>query len=315
MRLGFVLPHIGPAASPAAIIAAARRAEELGYDSLWVTERLLYPLAPRTPYPAAHDGVLPEAYRYILDPLGTLTLAAAHTERIALGTSVLDIPYHNPVILARSLATIDIISGGRLRVGLGVGWSVDEFEAAGASMAARGRRADEFLGVLKAVWGDDPVEFNGEFYQVAPSIIGAKPVQRPHPPLYLAAYAPTALQRAATLADGWNPAGIPVEGMAQMSAALHAMARDAGRDPDDLAVVVRANLYLTDEPIGGERFIFTGSRDQIADDIAAVRAMGAAELFFDTTFTPVGATLDGLLQVMGELRELAREESLVASGR
>lgn len=305
MRLGFVLPHIGPFASPAAIIAAAQRAEDLGYNSLWVTDRVLYPLAPRTPYPAAADGVLPEVYQYVLDPLGALTFAAAHTERIALGTSVLDIPYYNPVLLARSLAGLDILSGGRLRVGLGLGWSEDEFEAVGAALAARGRRADEFVRVLKAIWSDDPVEFSGEFYRIPRSIIGAKPVQRPGPPIYLAAFAPGALRRAATLADGWNPVSIPLDGMAQMFASMRAMASEVGRSADDLALVVRANLHLTEHPLGEDRGIFAGSPDQIAVDIAGTRALGADELFFDLSFSPGIATLDDFLHGMEQLRELA----------
>ena len=315
MRLGFVLPHVGQLAGPAAIVATARRAEALGYDSLWVTDRLLYPVAPRTPYGAVPDGILPEPYRYALDPLGTLALAAAHTDRIALGTSVLDLPFYNPVLLARSLATLDILSGGRLRVGLGLGWSADEFEAAGASLAGRGQRADEFLAVLRAAWGDDPVEFSGEFYRIPRSIIGAKPRQRPGPPIYLAAYAPGALRRAATLADGWNPAGIPLDGMAQGLAGLRAMAAVAGRDPDDTALVVRANLHRTAQPLPEGRPIFVGSREQIAADIAGTRALGAAELFFDLTFSPDVATLDALLDGMAELRELALHAAIPLGAR
>ncbi len=119
MRLGFNLPQLGPAASPEAIIQVAKRAEELGYDSLWVTERLLYPMQPQSPYPVTPDGSLPEVYKTVFDPLQILTFAAAHTSRIALGTSVLVMGYRNPVPLAKSLATIDVLSGGRLRVGMG----------------------------------------------------------------------------------------------------------------------------------------------------------------------------------------------------
>jgi probable F420-dependent oxidoreductase len=305
MRLGFVLPHIGPLASPAAIIAAAQHAEALGYDSLWVTDRVLFPLAPRTPYPGTPDGSLPDAYRYVLDPLGALTFAAAHTSRIGLGTSVLDIPYYNPVLLARSLAGLDILSGGRLRVGLGLGWSEDEFEAVGASLSERGRRADEFLAVLKAAWSDDPVAFSGAFYRIPPSIIGAKPAQRSGPPIYLAAFVPGGLRRVATFADGWHPVSIPIEAMAHMFAGLRTMAVEAGRQPDDLALVVRANLYLTADPIVGERGIFTGSLEQIGADIAATHALGAAELCFDLTFSPDIETLSGFLELMGQLHELA----------
>ena len=116
MRAGFILPQLGPAAAPQANVAVAQRAEALGYASLWVTERLLWPLAPQSPYPATPDGALPEVYQRALDPLETLTFVAAHTSRIGLGTSVLNMPFYNPVVLARRLTTLDVLSGGRLRV-------------------------------------------------------------------------------------------------------------------------------------------------------------------------------------------------------
>lgn len=304
MKVGFALPQVGPTASPEALTQVARRAEELAYDSLWVAERLLYPVSPRTPYPGTPDGSLPEEFKNVLDPLETLTYVAAHTSRIALGTSVLNIPYYNPVMLARRLTTLDVLSGGRLRVGLGLGWSEDEFEAAGVPMESRGRRADEFLSLLKAIWTTDPVEFHGEFYHLPKSFIGPKPVQKPHPPIYLAAFAPGALKRAATQANGWNPAGIPLEGMKQMIGGLKDMAREAGRDPDEVQVVVRALLHVTEEPLGGDRGIYTGSLDEIQADIEATRELGANEIFFDPMYSPEGATLDGVLSRMEKMREL-----------
>jgi len=116
MRVGFSLPNIGPVATTSTVVQVAQRAEALGYDSLWVVDRLLYAVNPQTPYPATPDGSWPEVYKYALDPLETLTFAAAHTSRIGLGTSILDIPYYNPVVLARGLTTLDVLSGGRLRV-------------------------------------------------------------------------------------------------------------------------------------------------------------------------------------------------------
>ncbi len=304
MRVGFNLPQIGPAATPSAIVEAARRAEALGYESLWVTERLLYPVKPQTPYPATPDGSLPDCYKLVLDPLETLTFAAAHTSRIDLGTSVLDIPYYNPVMLARRLTSLDVLSGGRLRVGFGLGWSKDEFDAVGVSPNERGRRADEFLRVLKAIWTTDPVEFQGEYYHVPRSIIGLKPIQKPHPPIYLAAYVPAALKRAATLANGWNPAGLPVQAMTQMVTQLREMAKAAGRDPAALEVIVRANLYVTPRPVAADRWIFSGSLEQIKEDISQVRAMGANELFFDPTFSPDGLTAEAFLACMERIRKL-----------
>ncbi|HXH83754.1 MAG TPA: LLM class F420-dependent oxidoreductase, partial [Candidatus Tectomicrobia bacterium] len=309
MRIGFVLPNVGPAATPDTIVEAARRAEAIGYDSLWVTERLLYPVTPRTPYPASPDGVLPPAYRHVLDPLETLTFAAAHTRRVALGTSVLDMLFYTPVVLARRLTTLDVLSGGRLRVGLGLGWSRDEFEAVGVPMDDRGARADEFLAALKAIWTTDPVDFQGRYYRIPRSVIGPRPVQKPHPPIYLAAFVPRALRRAATVADGWNPTGIPADAMATMLADLRRMVRDAGRAVEAWATVVRANVHVTDGPLGASRAPFHGSVSELRDDVARVRDLGVDEVFFDPTFSPAVGSPAAFLDAMERLRDLARDSS------
>lgn len=305
MKIGFALPNIGPVGSADALSKVATRAEALGYESLWTIDRLLWPVKPQTPYPATPDGQLPEAYQYSLDPLDTLTFAAAQTKTIGLGTSVLDIPYYNPAMLARRLTTLDVLSGGRLRVGLGLGWSKDEMDAAGADMKQRGARADEFLHVLKAIWTTNPVEFHGKFYSVPRSYIYPKPVQQPHPPIYLAAFVPAAMNRLARQADGWNPVAIPVDGMAQMFAGLKQMAKQAGRDPSSLKMIVRAHLEITDKPLGKERKIFAGTLDQIKEDMTACDKIGAHEVFFDPTFSPGGQSLDRWLTLMEQLRKLA----------
>lgn len=304
MKIGFCLPNLGPNATPEGILKVARKAEELGYDSLWTVERLLYPLKPQTPYPASPDGSLPDLYKYCLDPLETLTYVAGHTKRIGLGTSVLDLPYYNPVMLARRLSTLDVLSGGRLRVGLGLGWSKDEFDAVGATLKERGARADEFLQVLKTIWTTDPVEFKGKFYNIPKSIIQPKPVQKPHPPLLMAAFAPKALGRIGKLADGWNPVMIPAEGMGQMFGAVKDAAKAAGRDPSAQQLVVRANLILSDKPLGKDRGFFTGDADQIKEDIEGCRKVGAQELFFDPSFGPEGNSLDIFLSRMDQMRKL-----------
>ena len=267
-------------------------------------ERLLFPVKPQSPYPATPDGSLPEPYRYALDPLETLTFAAAQTKKIKLGTSILDLPYYNPVMLARRLSTLDVLSGGRLRVGFGLGWSQDEMQAAGANMKTRGAQADEFLQVLKAIWTTNPVEFQGKFYRLPKSWINPKPVQQPHPPIYFAAYAPAAMKRLAEQSDGWNPVGIPIEGMAQMWAAILQMAAAAGRDPDTLQMIVRANVEISGKPLSGERAIFTGSLDQIKEDVIACREIGAHELFYDPVFSPGAQSLSEWLTVMEQLRKL-----------
>jgi probable F420-dependent oxidoreductase len=298
MRRGFGLPHTGKAASPEAIVTVARRAEELGYDSLWVYERFLFPVKPQTRYVATADGSYPEAFKTVLDPLDTLTWAAAHTRRIALGTSVLDMPYYNPVLLARRLTTLDILSGGRVRVGLGLGWNKDEFDAAGRQMRNLGKLAEEFIAVLKAIWTTDPAEFHGEIFTLPKSIIQPKPIQKPHPPIYLAAFVPAAAERTARLANGWNPVFLPLDAMKQMMDAIKKMAIEAGRKATDIEVIVRANIHETAESLPDNRFVFHGSRDQIASDLKATRELGVDEIFVDPTFSPAGESVKGFLSAM-----------------
>jgi len=304
MRRGFGLPQSGPAAGPEAIVKVARRAEELGYDSLWVYERFLYPVQPQIRYAGTPDGSYPEVFKTVLDPLDALTWAAANTRRIALGTSVLDMPYYNPVLLARRLTTLDVLSGGRVRVGLGLGWCKDEFDAVGRPMRGLGKLADEFIGVLKAIWTTDPAEFHGQFFTLPRSIIQPKPIQKPHPPIYLAAFTPGALERSARLANGWNPVMLPIDAMKQMTDSMKNMARVAGRNPDEMETIVRANIYETTKPLGNDRVIFHGSREQIAADLAATRDLGVAEIFIDPTFSPAGQSVDGFLSTLEQMREI-----------
>ena len=306
MKIGFAAGNIGPIGTADAISKIAAYAETLGYHSLWSVERLLFPVKPQSPYPGTPDGSLPDPYRYSLDPLDTLTFAAASTKTIALGTSILDLPYYSPVMLARRLSTLDVLSGGRLRVGFGLGWSLDEMQATGANMKTRGAQADEFVQVLKAIWTTDPAEFQGKFYQLPKSFINPKPVQKPHPPIYFAAYAPAAMKRVAEVSNGWNPAGIPVAGMAQMWAGIKQLAQAAGRDPESLQMIVRANVEVSDKPLPNERAIFTGTLDQIRDDAIACRDIGAHELFYDPSFSHGAQSIDTWLALMGQLRNLVR---------
>ena len=256
IKLGFAVPQFGPDAGPDALLEVAQLAEELGYDSLWVIERLLYPLNPKAPYPATADGSLPVAYRRSLDPLAILAYLAAATSRVRIGTSIINLPYHNPVLLARELTTIDVLSDGRLDIGFGVGWSPDEFEAVGVTMRDRGRRAEEALQVLEAIWRDNPVEFEGRYFRVPESFFDLKPVQKPRPPIYMAAYTPVTMNRVARLADGWIPSGVPLGAMEQMFAAIKQGAAEAGRDPNGLELIVGANIAFHSEPLGDDRQIF-----------------------------------------------------------
>ncbi|MEX0682503.1 MAG: LLM class F420-dependent oxidoreductase [Dehalococcoidia bacterium] len=305
MKLGYFLPQMGRVANADNIVKVAREAETQGFDSVWVTDRLLYPVKPKTPYAASPDGMLPEAYKIVYEPLEALTWAAAHTTKIGIGTSVLDMPFYNAILLAKRTATIDALSGGRLRLGLGQGWSQDEYEATDADASKRGKRSTEFIEVLHEVWKNDPAEFDGKYFHLSKSHINPKPVQKPHPPIYLAAFAPAAMKRIAHHADGWMPVAIPVPGMEQMWGAIKGMAKEAGRNPDELKLIVRGNMTVTDEPLGDDRWIFTGTWDQIKSDAQAVKGLGADELILDPTFSRYGETVEGFLEAMGKVRGLA----------
>ena len=305
MRFGFALPQVGSAVGPDALVSVAKRAEELGFDSLWVLDRILWPVNPRAPYPTG-DGSLPVNYKSVLDPLETLTFAAAHTRRVALGTSVLNLPWYTPVLLARQLTTLDILSGGRLKVGFGIGWSPDEYEAAGAAWQERGKRADELIQALKKIWTTDPVEFQGKYYRIPKSVIGPKPVQKPHPPIYMAAYTPSAMKRVAIEASGWFPVGIPLSGIGPMLDAIKGMAKEAGRDLSALELIVRANVEIYDTPIQKDRGDFTGTLEQIAEDVKTTQRLGAAEIVIDAQFSPGVETGKNVVSQMEELWRIAK---------
>src|SRR5215831_4169496 len=149
------------------------------------------------------DGKFPTDWQYIFDPLETLTFVAGNTEKIALGTSVIDILFHNPVILARRFATLDVLSGGRAIAGCGIGWSRDEYQVSGVPFEKRGIRADEYIQMLKKIWTDDVVEFKGQFYNIPASKIGPEPIQKPHIPIYLGGYSQNTIIRIADYANGW----------------------------------------------------------------------------------------------------------------
>jgi probable F420-dependent oxidoreductase len=300
MRFGYALPQVGSAIGPEGLVSVAKRAEDLRFDSLWVLDRILWPVNPKAPYPIG-DGSLPVKYKNVLDPLETLTFAAAHTRRIALGTSILNLPWYNPVLLARRLTTVDVLSAGRLRVGFGIGWSSDEYEAAGVAWKERGKRADELVQALKQIWTTDPVQFQGKYYRIPKSFIGPKPVQKPHPPIYMAAYTPSAMRRVATEARGWFPVGIPLSGIGPAFEGVKGMAQAAGRDASTLELIVRANVEIHTTPIEKDRVDFTGSLEQIAEDVATARKLGAAEITIDAQFSPGVETAKDIIALMEEL--------------
>lgn len=288
MKLGFCLPIAGPWALPDNQVTVARRAEELGYASLWVAQRLFYALEPLNEYAAAPGPRWPSPFEFVVDPIVTLAHVAGATSRIRLGAATLIPVFVPPVVLARQLATLDVVAGGRLDVGIGLGWSRDEYAACGVPFTERGARLDEYLRCLHALWGEDPVEFSGRFYSVPRSLVRPKPHQRPRPPLLVGGYAPASVTRAATLGDGYLGGNVPLAQVAPLVGRLRAAAADAGKDPAAFRIVSRGSIHLTDEPLpeSADRRPLWGGLAQISDDVARYRAAGLDELFFELNFDP-----------------------------
>lgn len=305
--LGFGLPVSGSWATPTTMVHVARRAEELGYSSLWTFQRMLTP-TPDTPTPdipqtdsrrsetAAGAGTTPNpgartiddpAYRSVHDPLLPLAFVAGHTERIRLGTATVCAPFTPPALLAKSMATLDHLTAGRLTVGLGMGWLPQEYAAANVPFDRRGARMDEYLRCLVALWTEDLVEFRGEFWTVPRSHSDPKPVQSPHPPLLLGGAAPAALRRAGRLAQGWiSSSRQDLTRIGEAVDHVRAGAREVGRDPADVQVLVRALVELVDRDPGPGRKPFRGTREQLLDDLDALGRQGVTEVFVDLNFAP-----------------------------
>jgi probable F420-dependent oxidoreductase len=279
VKFGFALPQTGPDASPETIVEAAQEAERRGYATLWVLERLLRPIDPRTA--AGTPGrPMPDSYAIAYDPIETLTYVAAKTARIRLGTSVMVALFHVPVMLAKRLATLDQFSGGRLIAGLGQGWSEEEYVTANVPLKRRGAGFEEFVRAVRAAWGPDPVSFTGRFYRIPASQIGPKPAQPGGPPIVIAAREPAAIERAARVGDGFHPIPMDWESFEQAVTHFRSAAEHAHRDPKTLPIIVRTNTTPGD-PVGSPRPPLTGSHEQIAEDLQRLRGMDITEVFFD----------------------------------
>ncbi|HEY0485098.1 MAG TPA: TIGR03619 family F420-dependent LLM class oxidoreductase [Mycobacteriales bacterium] len=279
VRLGFGLPVSGTWAAPETMLRFARRAEEAGYSSLWAFQRLLNPAG----------GAYGEPYRSVQDPLIALAYVVAATSRIRLGTAVVNAPFYAPVVLAKQVTTLDIVSGGRIDLGLGLGWAPEEFTAVGVPYERRGARTEEFVRCLRTLWEDDPASFDGQFYEVPPVRVDPHPVQRPTPPILLGGSADVALRRAGRIADGWISASRhDLTTIGDAVATVRTAAEEAGRDPGALRFVVRGVVHLDEElrTDSGERRPLTGTAEQIRDDLAGLHGEGITDVFLDLNFNP-----------------------------
>jgi len=289
MRYGFYLPTRGRTATPEDLEALVRRGEALGFASVMIADHIVFPSVVTSKYPYTVSGVFP-GQGDALEQLALMAFIAGKTERLRLVTSVMILPYRNPVATAKTLATIDVLSRGRVTVGVGVGWLREEFEALGAAdFDRRGAVSDEYLRIFKALWTESPVSFAGEFYRFEDVRCLPEPVQKPHPPIWIGGHSKAALRRVARLGDGWHPVGanpaVPLTpaDLRRDLDELYRLTEAEGRDPSALTISYKAPLYDVSRPVaaGADRRPFSGSPDQIAEDIATYERLGVSELIFD----------------------------------
>jgi len=277
--IGFAVPVSGGWATPDRQARIAQEAERLGYHSVWTLQRLLNPAG-------SQDGT----YRAVPDPLVTLAYLAGLTERVRLGVAIVNLPFYSPALLAKQAATLDHVSGGRLDLGIGLGWMPEEFAAAGVPMERRGARGEEFLAAMRSLWasgsGGAPSEFHGEFYDHPPVVMEPGPAQSPGPPILLGGAAEPALRRAGRLAAGWVSASrADPRTLGRSIRIVKEAAEKAGRDPSTLRFVCRAAVRVRAAGRADRRPLH-GSFDEVRADFADIAAQGMTELFVDLNFDP-----------------------------
>jgi probable F420-dependent oxidoreductase len=303
MQFGFNLPNSGKLAAPEIMARIAREGEALGYDYLTVTDHIVLPDMAEPGYPYSESGAFyssDSARRHEM-----LTLAAwlaAITSRLRLVLAVLVVPHRPAVLAAKMLATIDVLSGGRLTVGVGAGWLKAEFDAVVTTpFAERGAVTDEYVAAFRTLWTEKKPVIAGRYVHYDRLLLEPKPVQTPHPPIWVGGESPPALRRAARLGDAWYPIGTnnahPLDSLARYRAGVERLRRAteaAGRSRDAVVLTYRVKQYGDAIPArasDGERRLFSGSDADIVADIRALRALGVAAIDFDFERPDAGAVI------------------------
>lgn len=285
MKVDLWLPTATPFTTPELLAAIGSEAEERGVGTIWVGEHVVLFDDYRSRYPYAEDGRIPAPPDSgLLEPLEVLTFLAARTERVRLGTAMLLLPQRNPVYTAKEVATVDWLSGGRVDLGVGVGWLREEFDALQVPWERRGARTDEYLQVLRTLWCDEVSTFSGEFYRLPPTRMYPKPVQRPHPPVHIGGESDAALRRTARAGQGWHTFNRAPADLEAPLARLDTVLAEAGRSRAEITVTVCPYF----QPLSPER----------VEQYAAAGADAVAALFFAGSASEVPAAFDALQPCM-----------------
>jgi probable F420-dependent oxidoreductase len=299
MDFGLHLPASSPTVKAEDLVRFAQRAEALGFYFLTVADHVIVPREISVPYPYTVDGKYPGA-GYHLETLMTMGFLAGATQRIRFVTSVLILPYRNPIVTAKMLASLDVLSRGRVIVGAGVGWMKEEFETIRTEpFAERGKVTDEYIAAFRELWTNDNPNFSGKYCSFSNIVFLPKPVQKPTIPIWIGGHSKQAIRRAARLGDGWHPIGgvptIPLEpeDIEKDMAMLREYAEKAGRDPKKIRVALKGSLFDREKQIApGKRRRFIGSAEEIAADIREYRTAGVDTMIFDVRRPGITETLE-----------------------
>lgn len=311
MHYGLYLPTRGELALPHNLATICARAEALGFRSAMMSDHVVTPTEIRSRYPYTVSGVTPSAVDS-LDVLALMSFVAAKTSTLRLVSSVMILPYRNPVLTAKMVATIDVLSAGRVTLGVGVGWMREEFEALGSpDFDRRGAASEEYLDIMKKLWTGEPVAHAGAFYHFDEVRCLPAPVQRPHPPIWIGGNSMAALRRAARMGDGWHPVGanpatpLGLDELASLIATLHRIARESGRDPAAIAITYKAPAARPGGAASSDpaRLLFAGSDAQSIEDAGRLAKLGVSEIVFDVR----AATLEETLARMDGFGRIIRE--------
>lgn len=274
MKFGIALPNFGKHGNKETLLKLTLAAEEFGFDSVWVSNHIVIPKPPR---PAHIDDFLGDSF---YDAVVTLSYLAAETSRIRLGTSCLVAPYRHPLEIAKQFATLDVLSAGRVILGLAGGWLEPEFQALGIPFKERGKRLEESAQAVVAAWTQDDAEFTGRFYSFSGIRCEPKPVQKPHPPIWLGGNNERNMMRALKWANGWHPSSLEpfdLQGSVQKAKGLLATANNA-----NFTISFRASLYLKEPQKSSWRASFHGKPEQVISNIREYESWGISYLVFDT---------------------------------